>query len=309
MVLSTAISEARLQVSKMDKQITYHIQETENGLALKVVLSKSLHLSRREISRLKFTNGLLCNGEQVRITQQVQTGDEIQIIFSEKDQAHATRMLGKPEILYEDEDLVIVNKPSGMPCHPSHEHLDDDMGTLLQNYYKSQFTIRAVGRLDKDVSGVMVYAKNQPSAARLSAQRKEDALRKEYVAIVHGHFEQKKGTLTYRLEKVHGHKERLVTEQGKLCITEYEVLQEGNDMSLVSVHIVTGRTHQIRAGMAYAGHPIVGDRLYGGDTSLLNKAALHCARVTLQQPFQKNEIAVEAPMRLEMQNVWKKASR
>ncbi len=293
----------------MDKEIIYHITEQENGLAIKVVLSKSLHLSRREISRLKFTNGLLLNGQQVRITQPVTIGDEVKIIFAEKDQAHATRMIGKPEILYEDEDLVIVNKPSGMPCHPSHEHLDDDMGTLLQNYYKDQFTIRAIGRLDKDVSGVMVYAKNQPSAARLSAQRKHDVLRKEYVCIVQGHFKENRGILQYRLEKVNGIKERVVTDHGKLCITEYEVLKVYTDVSLVKVHIVTGRTHQIRAGMAYFGHPIIGDRLYGGDVSVINKVALHCASVTLKQPFQNTEIIVEAPMREEMQHLLTKQTQ
>ena len=185
----------------MRKELTYTITTKDDGLMVKAVLSKRLHLSRREISRLKFSDGLLLNDTPCRVTETVHTGDVIHLIFMEKDTAHAVRLSGKPDILYEDEDLVVVNKPAGMPCHPSHEHLDDDMGTLLQNYYKDQFTIRAIGRLDKDVSGIMLYAKNQPSAARLSKERQDGRLNKYYLAICSGSFQQKCGTLQYALEK------------------------------------------------------------------------------------------------------------
>ena len=178
----------------MKKTLAVKIESEMNGLAIKAVLSRYLGLSRREISRLKFSQGILYNGERARITQPVETGGVITLTFPDQDTAAATLLSGKPDILYEDSDLIIVNKPAGMPCHPSHEHLDDDMGTLLQNYYGGTFTVRAIGRLDKDVSGIMLYAKNQPSAARLSRQRSDLILHKEYTAIVKGHFKEKKGT-------------------------------------------------------------------------------------------------------------------
>ena len=284
----------------MAKTLDYIVKENENGLPVKTVLSHSLGLSRREISRLKFSHGLFVNGETVRVSEPVQTGDTVHLVFPEYDTAKAERISGKPEILYEDEDLVIVNKPAGMPCHPSHEHLDDDMGTLLTSYYHHAFPIRAIGRLDKDVSGVMLYAKNQPAAARLSKQRDEGQLQKTYLAVAEGIFKVKKDRVEYRLAKVPGRKDRVISDQGQLCITEYEVLKEYDGLSAVKVHIITGRTHQIRAGMAYLGHPLVGDRLYGGDASFLHRPALHCASLQLQQPFTRKEISVEAPVPNEM---------
>ncbi|MDO4416056.1 MAG: RluA family pseudouridine synthase [Erysipelotrichaceae bacterium] len=277
----------------MKKTLEIKISEEMNGLAIKAVLSRFLGLSRREISRLKFSGGILYNGESARVTQPVSTDDVILLTFPDQDTAAALLIDSKPEILYEDHDLIIVNKPSGMPCHPSHEHLDDDMGTVLQNYYGGAFKVRPVGRLDKDVSGLMLYAKNQPSAARLSKQRNELILHKEYTAIVQGFFEEKKGRLTYSLSKESGRRERVIKEGGQLCITDYEVIEEYENCSKVRVSIITGRTHQIRAGMAYAGHPLCGDRLYGGDTSLIRRAALHCSHLELKQPFTNEKIVID----------------
>ena len=280
----------------MKKSLQIEITEEMNGLAIKTVLSRFLGLSRREISRLKFSGGIIYKGENARVTQPVETGDLIELTFPDQDTAAAVVLSGKPEILYEDADLVIVNKPAGMPCHPSHEHLDDDMGTVLQNYYGGSFRVRPIGRLDKDVSGIMLYAKNQPAAARLSKQRGELVLHKEYTAIAEGIFENKKGTLTYSLAKVSGHRDRKVTEGGQKCVTDYEVIGEYGNRSLLKISIVTGRTHQIRAGMAYTGHPLCGDKLYGGDTEYIRRAALHCSHLHLRQPFTQKEISLDLPL-------------
>lgn len=255
---------------------------------------------------MKFSNGILLNGETCRVTQPVHSEDVLEIIFPEIDGIRLGYLPEKPDILYEDEDVVLVNKPAGMPCHPSHEHQGDDMGTLLQTYYEGQkFTIRAVGRLDKDVSGVMCYAKNQPSAARLSKQRNEQVLHKIYVAVAKGIFDKKQGTLQYRLEKVEGYKDRKISEDGQLCITDYKVLQEYSTGSLLEISIRTGRTHQIRAGMASIGHPLLGDSLYGGKSNAIGRPALHCQSVRMKQPFSGKEIMVEAPLPEDMQKLLK----
>lgn len=277
----------------MNKTIEVIIEEKESSLPIKAVLSKSVGLSRREISRLKFSHGLLLNGKECRVAEIVHEGDVVTLNFMERDSAHATLLSGKPEILYEDEDLVIVNKPSGMVCHPTHEHLTDDMGTLLQNYYGNGFTIRAIGRLDKEVSGVMCYAKNQITASRLSKQRNELKLHKTYHAIVEGHLDNKQGTLRYSLDKVDNIKQRKITSEGKECITDYRVLKEYDTYSLLEISIITGRTHQIRAGMSSTHHPLLGDTLYGGNKELIQRVALHCYALDLIQPFTKKEIHVE----------------
>lgn len=291
----------------MKKTLSIPITEELNGLKIKAVLSQEVGLSRREISRLKFTeNGILLNGDNVYITALVKTGDELMITFADHDLAHYTRIIGSPEILYEDEDLVVVNKPAGMPCHPSHEHLDDDMGTLLQNRYGPSFTIRAIGRLDKDVSGIMLYAKNQPAAARLSRQRTKGSLKKTYTAIAEGIFTAKKDRLTYRLSRREGRRDRLITADGLECVTEYQVIEEVNGLSVLSVSIITGRTHQIRAGMADAGHPLCGDRLYGGQTDRISRPALHCRQLVFSQPFTKQPIIIECEIADDMKMLLKK---
>jgi len=291
----------------MEKVIELVIDDKLNGLLVKAVLSKQLGLSRREISRLKFNNGILVNEETCRVTQVLNKNDTLKVIFPEVDAIHLGYLPEKPNIIYEDDDLVIVNKPAGMPCHPSHEHQGDDMGSLLQNYYGDKpFTIRAVGRLDKDVSGIMCYAKNQPSAARLTKQRKENIFHKEYLAIVSGILDKKKDTFTYRLKKVNGQKRRVISDDGQLCITNYEVVKEFDDYSLVKVDIVTGRTHQIRAGFSYLGHPLLGDSLYGGKSNKMMRVALHCAHVSFKQPFTHKMIDVEAQLPKDMKQLVEK---
>lgn len=278
----------------MKKELTITVTGRQDGLPVKHIL-KDLGLSRREVSRLKFTGGITRDGEQIRITGTVHEGEEIQIVFPEKDTAHAVLLNGEIDILYEDEDLVIVNKPNGMPSHASHMHLCDDMGTLLANRYGNGFTVRSVGRLDKDVSGCMVYALSQPSASRLSAQRADGILKKTYTALVQGRFEEKSGTLTYTVRKIEGQRARAVNAGGQACITDYEVIEEGEDWSLLRITLGTGRSHQIRAGMAYYGHPLYGDTLYGGNRTL-SFPALHCASVRLKQPFADEWIEQRAPL-------------
>ena len=289
----------------MKKELSFTVTGRQEGLPVKRILADELGLSRREISRLKFTAGIRCNNEQVRITQEVHAGDVISLVFPEKDAAHAVRLGGVPEILYEDDDLVIVNKPAGMPSHASHMHLDDDMGTLLANYYGKGFTVRAIGRLDKDVSGLMVYAKNQPAAARLSAMRSDDALRKTYTALVHGSFAEESGELRHTLKKQEGQRARIVNEGGAECVTCYRVIRQGKDWAYLAITLKTGRSHQIRAGMAWYGHPLYGDTLYGGGRSL-SRPALHCMRLELKQPFTGKHIVCEAPLTEDMEDLLKK---
>ena len=152
----------------MAKTLTYKLTipdygATSQGL-IREVLEKELHLSRKEISRLKFGGEILLNGEKVYVSRHMQVGDELTLIFPEDKPQEAAHSTLEPEILYEEDDFVVVNKPVGVPTHPGHGHLDDSMGTILQAYYQKQgrnFVIRPIGRLDSEVSGAVIYAKNQ----------------------------------------------------------------------------------------------------------------------------------------------------
>ena len=276
---------------KKNDQIIHTVTGSENGTTVKALL-KQMNIPRRTVTRLMQNRGILLNGVSVPLSGTVHTGDTLCLSFVQSDLKTALFLKEAPDILYEDEDLVIVNKPFGMPCHPSREH-QDDMGTLLGLYYGNGFTVRTVGRLDKDVSGIMLYAKNQPAAARLSRQRTECLLKKTYTAIAEGILDEKKGILRYRLAKKEGHRDRRISRNGQECVTEYEVIAEHGSLSVLHVSIITGRTHQIRAGMAYAGHPLCGDRLYGGHTELIPRPALHCSKLVFEQPFTKEQVQIE----------------
>ena len=274
------------------------IKSSEDGLLVKNILSKQMGFSRREISRFHVSGSIYLNDEKCRLTQEVHTNDVVTIRTEEP------QLELKPIILYEDTDIVVVNKPAGIPSHASAEHFNDDMGSILKRYYQDDnFTVRTVGRLDKGVSGIVVYAKTKQMAALLASAREEQLLHKEYLAIVKGKFEEQSGTLTYTLGKEKGIRGRSVTVDGQNCITNYEVIIEGNFFSLIKVHIETGRLHQIRAGMAHFGHPLIGDRLYGGSMHAMKRPALHCWKVEFVHPKTKKKITVECKLPDDLQKV------
>ena len=274
------------------------IKATEAGLLVKNILSKQMGFSRREISRFHVASAIYLNDEKCRLTQEVHTNDVLTI------RVEGPKLESKPEILYEDQDIVVVNKPAGIPSHASAEHFDDDMGSILKRYYQdNQFTVRTVGRLDKGVSGIVVYAKTKQMAALLASAREEQLLNKEYLAIVKGKFVEQRGSLTYTLGKEKGIRGRSVTMDGQKCITNYEVITEGNFFSLIKVHIETGRLHQIRAGMAFFGHPLIGDRLYGGSMHAMKRPALHCWKVEFVHPETKQRIIIQCDLPEDMKKI------
>ena len=273
------------------------IKSSEDGLLVKNILAKQMGFSRREISRSYVFGSIYLNDKKCRLTQEVHTNDILTVRTEEP------QLESKPMILYEDDDIVVVNKPAGIPSHASAEHLDD-MGSILKRYYQDDtFTVRTVGRLDKGVSGIVVYAKTKQMAALLASAREEQLLHKEYLAIVKGKFEEKRGKLIYTLGKEKGIRGRSVTADGQKCITNYEVITEGNFFSLIKVHIETGRLHQIRAGMAYFGHPLIGDRLYGGSMHAMKRPALHCWKMEFIHPKTKKQISIECELPTDMQKV------
>ncbi|MBR2676946.1 MAG: RluA family pseudouridine synthase [Solobacterium sp.] len=292
----------------MEKEITYQMNlkdwsVTGNG-NIKEVMTRELNLSRKEISRLKFDGEILLNGERTRVNDRMRVGDTLTLRFPEAETGRIPILEAEPEILYENEDMVIVNKPAGIPCHPVHNHINDSMGTILASYYRKQgydFVIRPVGRLDKDVSGAIIYAKNRLAASRLSKDREDGKLRKYYTAFVMGVLEAKRGIIDIPIAKVEGQRRRVSGEEdGKPASTYYQVTHEFHvgeeSISVLAVEIETGRTHQIRFHLASIGHPLLGDELYGGDMKLMKRPALHCAKVLFLTPFERTELEADAPL-------------
>ena len=292
--------------------ITEELHEKTGGL-VRTVLSRS-GFSRHEVSRLKFRGEIRCGGRSLRVSDRLEAGDILTLVFPETDTSGDMLSDVPVNILYEDEDTAVLFKPAGIPVHASHGHLDDSLGSALASYYRKKgemLAVRTIGRLDTPVSGAVLYAKNQPAAARLSAQRQTGVLRKRYLAIVQGHFEETGGTIRNTLAKEGQSRRRTSGENGKEAVTDWKLLGNfsisGEDCSLVLLSIRTGRTHQIRSHMAECGHPLFGDTLYGGSTGHIGRTALHCVFLRYVSPFSGQEVNVLSEMPEDMRLLLEKA--
>ncbi len=231
------------------------------------------------------------------------------------DRAADGAILGNLDILYEDRDLLVVNKPAGIVMHPSHGHFGDTLSDMAAAHYSGngeRRPIRSVGRLDKDTSGVVILAKNRVAAERLS---RKGSCEKEYLAVCRGHLkeEQEKLEIHLPMRRVPGELNRMEVcpeGEGMEAHTYAEKIRECGANDLLRVRITTGRTHQIRVHLAAIGHPLAGDTLYGNRRSAdkicgIRRAALHCAKVRFRHPFSEEQMEIEAPLPEDMKRlIW-----
>lgn len=309
------------------KQWKSMICEADEGKTLEEIL-RAAGFSRKEISRQKFIpDGITLDGEKCRVTAKVHTGQLVTLNFRERGEegkgkedvqrqknrlpaSWETKDSGQKSdfsILYEDDCLLIVEKPSGLSCHPGPGHYLDNLGSMAMAYCQEkgeEYPIRQIGRLDKDTSGIVVFAKDKVTAARLWQQRREGTLQKTYYAVVHGRLRPAEGIIDSPMGKVPGEKNKMCVCPGAMsAITNYRVIREenyeGKELSVVECTLVTGRTHQIRVHMASLGHPLLGDRIYGipdGAPGL----CLHAGKIRLLQPFTGKEINITKTRRFEI---------
>lgn len=301
------------------------------------VLKEEFGLTKRQISRLKFRpGGILLNGKPCRTNFIVRPGDSVTICLDDPRTENAEKAETDPRdsgiemtrerlkagplcVLYEDEDILIVDKPAGIVVHQGRGHYGDTLSDRVREYLLREpgCKIHSVGRLDKDTSGVMVFAKNAFGAQRLEEERIRGELRKTYLAAAAGCVgeEGKSFSLDLPIAKDETEKNRMKTsEDGLAAETEVSVLCAGPLYSVLLVRIETGRTHQIRVHLASAGHPLLGDPIYGtGECQIggirLERAALHCLSVGLIQPFTGRLIAVAAPVPEDMAACFPEAVR
>lgn len=290
------------------KIFTLSIGEELENISVEQLLKREFHLSKREISRAKFQeNGICLNGEKVRVNQKVKKGDCLTVSFEEEKTSNILLPSeGSLCVLYEDDDLLIVNKPPMIPTQPTGRHAARSLCNLVYAYALEREKtplIRPVGRLDMETSGVVVFAKNQIAASRLSAQRENGTFEKIYYAFVAGKMENKRGIICEPIGAVGCGKgrERIkmqVCAEGKPAVTLYEAVKNYENMALVRLRLKTGRTHQIRVHMNWLGHTLLGDQLYEEKervSPLFSRAALHAGEVKLQHPFTGESICVSAP--------------
>lgn len=269
------------------REIVYTVPPEFDGVQAQVLL-KSAGISRRALIRLKQTGGLTRNGAVLRTVDTVRAGERITLTLPDD----GGNIPGNPQlnapVVYEDEDVVVFDKPPYMPVHPSQRHHDDTLANLFAARYPG-LPFRPINRLDRNTSGLCVCAKNQLAAAALSG-----SLAKVYYAITDG--TPPGDTVDAPIGRVDGSViERCVTPDGKPAVTHFQKLV-GTDRALLRVTLETGRTHQIRVHMAYIGYPLCGDDMYGGDLSGTGRQALHCGEVSFTQPVTGELIRLTAPL-------------
>lgn len=285
-------------------RLKYVVMEDDVNRTVKDVLFSRLHISHRLFLTLKKENCIFLNGVHAVLYQLVRLQDCIELRFDyEEDVSHVVAKKMSLDIVFEDEWCLVVNKSAGIPVHPSILHYEDSLSNGIRFYFDSiglKKKIRPVNRIDKDTSGLVVFAKNEYVQEALIHQMKTGDFRKEYIAIVEGSFEIKKGKIDAPIaRKEDSIIERCVNSSGASSITHYEVLKECTiqdiAISILRCRLETGRTHQIRVHMAYVGHPLLGDDLYGGNTILINRQALHSSNISFFHPISKDVIHLEAP--------------
>ena len=280
------------------KKITVEIDYILNAKRVGYILEKHLGLSSTLVKRLKrIENAIMLNEKQTTIVDTVSTGDVLSVTIHDRESKNIIPSDIPIDVLYEDEDIIIINKPRCMPTHPSRRHTTDTLANAVMHHLNcTGAAFHAITRLDKDTSGVVLIAKNTHAAKLLTDDIKEGRIHKEYVAVVNGVPNPKKGIIVAPIKRTAPTEvRRCVSDNGREAITHYEVERVKDGLSMVKLFPITGRTHQLRVHMSYIGTPIYGDELYSsvqGD----RKTRLHCRKITFFHPMSREKVFFEAPI-------------
>lgn len=286
----------------MIRTFTYEIGTEKEPVRIGDYLRKQGY-SRNILIHLKKTEGgILKNGEPVFVSMVLQPGDVLTVTLREEEGSEKIRPVAMDlDLVYEDEDILIVNKPADMPIHPSIHNHENTLANAVTAYYENQgipFVYRCINRLDRDTTGLLIIAKNMLSASILADMLKSREIHREYLAIASGEVPPE-GVIDAPIGRKEGSViERCVDfEKGERAVTRYRRVAYKNGYSLVSLKLETGRTHQIRVHMKYLGYPLIGDFLYNPDYRLMNHQALHSYHLSFLHPItgQPMEFTAEPP--------------
>ena len=288
--------------------MTFRITEADSGKSVLEFLREKTGMSRAMLRHLKFTeNGITANGLHVTVRYVLKEGDLLSIKSEDDMPSEKISPVDLPiGIVYEDSELVVPDKPPFMPTHPSHDHYDDTLANALAHRYlsdKTPFVFRPVNRLDRNTSGLVLVARNRISASKLFSVMKKGEIEKRYIAVLNGVPAKMEGEIrTYIGRTPESIIVRRVCDEGEgdLAITRYRVLRQNGRYSVVEAMPVTGRTHQLRVHFSYIGAPIMGDELYGEESELIGRHALHAASLSFLHPVHGARLNLEAPLHADM---------
>ncbi len=286
----------------MAEILRFTVEEKYDGTNAGRYLRTVCKLSARTLALLKRTQGsLLCDGKLLRSIDKIYAGSVIEIHLP-AEEINIVPIEGELDILYEDSFILIVNKPANMPVHPVKDHQEDTLANIIAYKYNSSesgFVFRAVNRLDRDTSGVVIIAKDRHTSSLLQKTNIE----KHYIAVCHGVTEES-GTVDAPIKLRNDSKiVRCVAHDGQSAVTHYKKIRSFSDASVLDLWLETGRTHQIRCHMSYLGFPLFGDDLYGGSKELVLRQALHCHSISFLHPITGELLRISADIPFDICNL------
>ena len=291
----------------MNRRLIYYINTTDDGLRVEQYLRRQGYSRQNMVELKKMHESILVNDVWYHLNEKLSFGDILTVHIQENESSEKIPPVQMSlDIIYEDEDLLVVNKVAGMPIHPSMNNYMNSLANGLAWYFQSQgkpFIFRCTNRLDRDTSGLTIIAKHMLSSNILSKMAVHHEVEREYLAIVRGHLTPECGTINAPLSRKSGSIiERTVDfEHGESAITHYHLVSKRNGHSLVSLQLETGRTHQIRIHMQYLGFPLIGDYLYNPDMELIQRQALHSHRIAFSHPITGKHMEFTAPIPKDME--------
>lgn len=285
-----------------NKWITYIIPPEWNKRTVSDVLTGPLLLSNRMINRLTRSRGIRLNGKMPWLHRVVKTGDRLQVALRPRETSDLQPEKVPFGVCYEDPDWIVVDKPAGVTVHPTRP---DERGTLVHGllyYWQTNHALagkpRPIHRLDRHTSGLLLVAKNAYAHQVMDRQLRQNRMHRTYWAVVHGAIPHpNEGTIDAPIAREAGHTtRRRVDASGEAAVTHYRVRDRSEKATLLQIKLVTGRTHQIRVHLSHMGHPLIGDKLYGGSTHLLRRQALHAQELEFPHPFTGEKIHITSPL-------------
>lgn len=265
----------------------------EEGTKIREYLKTELGLSTRLIRSASIDKRIFVNDEVVKMNRILNIGEVIKIDLAKDESQDIAPEKMEIEVIYEDEDILVVNKKPFMVVHPTKNYQSGTLANGVINYFmesNQNCIVRLVSRLDMNTSGLIIIAKNQFAHGMLSKEMSDNNVEKRYLAIVHGNLEKESGTIDlpiYKPEGIENGIRRVIDERGQRSITHYKLIESFGDASLVECKLETGRTHQIRVHLSSIGHPIYGDTLYGAgeeEEDLIKRQALHAYALDFKSP-------------------------
>lgn len=268
--------------------IPIDISKEDDGRQIKDIL-RQFGVSSSLLTRLKQTkNGITKNGSFARAIDTVSAGDELCIRIENKGSMPSKTAMDIP-IVYEDEDLIVLNKPPLVPVHESRNHRGDTLSNFVAYHLDYDTAFRAVFRLDRDTSGLVLVAKHELAASKTAGK-----IKKDYYAVVHGQITESGQVIAPIARCGDSIIKRCVSADGDYAETHYEPVKVLSNRTLLRLNLITGRTHQIRVHMAHIGHPLLGDSMYGGATDLIGRQALHCGNIEFVHPISEEKMCLTA---------------